>query len=126
MARGTQSTNPPQKPHFLVIVALLLLIAGFFVLMMKSEQKRQRAAAAELSPADTTPVEVAGAPGSYYFPAIGNAWIIARYQFEAAHPELRCEYSGARQRWAFEAAPTIGHYLVCRNIAVDAQDATIP
>ncbi|MCC6404830.1 MAG: hypothetical protein IT405_00360 [Candidatus Yanofskybacteria bacterium] len=122
MPRGTRLTDPPQKPHFLVVVCLFLLIAGFFVLAIRSSQ-RKNAAVVAAPPASAAPVEVPSAPGSYFFPATGDAWIVARHTFEAAHPELACEYSGAREGLSRFID---GHYLVCRNIAVDAESVTIP
>lgn len=123
MPRGTQSTTPPRKPSFLVAAILMLLIAGFFAIMMKYDQGKRYAPLATLPPANAAPVEVPGAPGSYFFPAAGDAWIVARHTFEAAHPELACEYSGAREGLSRFID---GHYLVCRNIAVDAESVTIP
>lgn len=127
--KGTSDVKPLSRGKRILMA--LIIVGGFAAMLTIEMRKSSTISAPTPSPAPVVePVEVAGAPGSYYFPATGDAWMVARHAFEVAHPELACEYSGVQESPGLDGVYTStyarGHYLVCKNIAVDAESVTVP
>ena len=71
--------------------------------------------------------------GVYYFPSTGDEYILALEKFYGDNPTLHCDYQGSTEKfietpWADGKAYTLttGHILHCHDIAVPAQDVTVP
>lgn len=81
----------------------------------------------KLDPAVTEPVPYKN--GVYYFPATDEDYRASLSSFLYRHPELDCRYFGADDGWVESGAGprmrTTGHTVVCRDIAIDAQDEPV-
>jgi hypothetical protein len=94
-----------------------VLLGGMLFIAFSPDQKPARAESEEGTP---TPYP----NGVYFFPVTGDAYRHALGTFVAKHPELTCQYAGYDEM--LPVSDDRGHTWLCRDVAIEAQDVTVP
>ncbi len=102
----------PVRTSFVGLLFAVLL-GGMLFFAFSPDWKPQRTESEEITP-------IAHPNGVYFFPVTGVEYHHALGTFMAKHPELACQYAG------HDPSNPLGHTWLCRDVAIEAQDVTVP
>lgn len=95
-----------------------LMVCGVIIFALVVNDKQPiRAESEEIAPTSYP-------NGVYFFPIIGDEYRRALGAFMAKHPELSCQYAGYEEKTL--TSNDRGHTWLCRDVAIEAQDVTVP
>jgi len=108
------------------IAGLVLMVSMFAGCSRPDEMSAPPAQTILYPPAEPTNTYA----GVYFFPVTGDQYRASLAAFLAANPDLRCRYFGPDDRQVaggyYSHARIIGHTVVCRDTAEDAEEVTVP